>query len=121
MPEAHSPTARGRKLGAELRRLREAAGLTHAQAAAHLGKGWSQSKVSRIEGAKTKPTERGIIELLELYGVDSATREALLRLAKNAWRRGWWTDFGDVFRGTYVSLENEASKIHEWSPLLIPG
>lgn len=120
MPEAHSPTVRGRKLASELRRLRIAAGLSADQAAAHLGEGWSQSKVSRIEGAKTKPSERSIIEMLNLYG-DGGQREALLRLAKDSWRRGWWTDYSDVFRGSYVAQEDDASDIDEWSPQLIPG
>jgi transcriptional regulator with XRE-family HTH domain len=119
--EPHSPTVRGRKLASELRRLREAAGLTAGAAAVQLGKGWSQSKISRIEGAKTKPTERSIVEMLDLYGVDSALREALLKLAKDAWKRGWWTDYSDVFRGSYVAQEDDASLIREWSPQLIPG
>jgi transcriptional regulator with XRE-family HTH domain len=121
MPEAHSPTVRGRKLASELKRLRKRADLTHAQVAAHLGEGWSESKISRIEGAKTKPSERGVKQLLDLYGVDSATRAALVELAKDAWKRGWWTDYGDVFRGSYVALEDDASRIFEWSPQLIPG
>lgn len=121
MPEPHSPTARGRKLASELRRLRNEAKLSAEQVAAHLGAGWSQSKVSRIEGAKTKPTERNITEMLDLYGVDSALREALLKLAKDAWKRGWWTDYSDVFRGSYVAQEDDASVIREWSPQLIPG
>lgn len=121
MPEAHSPTVRGRKVAKELRRLREQAGLSADQAAAQLGKGWSQSKISRIEGAKTKPSERDIARMLDLYGIDSAIRGALENLAKDAWRRGWWTDYRDVFRGSYVALEDDAAGISEWSPQLIPG
>ena len=121
MPEPHSPTVRGRKLASELRRLRTAAKLSADQVAAHLGEGWSQSKISRIEGAKTKPSERNITEMLDLYGVDSALREALLRLTKDAWKRGWWTDYSDVFRGSYVALEDDAARIDEWSPQVVPG
>ena len=47
MPATPSPTARGRRLRHELRRLREEAGLTHAEVARRLE--WSPSKVSRIE------------------------------------------------------------------------
>lgn len=121
MPEPHSPTVRGRKLASELRRIRIAAKLSADQVAAQLGEGWSQSKVSRIEGAKTRPTERNIAEMLDLYGVDSALREALLKLAKDAWKRGWWNDYSDVFRGSYVALEDDASSIKEWSPQIVPG
>jgi len=121
MPQPHSPTVRGRKVASELRRLREQTGLSAEQAAAQLGAGWSRYKVIRIETAKTKPTLTGITAMLDLYGVDSGTRAALIELAKNAWRRGWWTDYSDVFRGAYVSLEDDASHIDEWSPQVIPG
>lgn len=121
MPQPHSPTVRGRKVASELRRLREQAGLSAEQAAAHLGEGWSRYKVIRLETAKTKPTVTGITAMLDLYGVDSGTRAALIDLAKNAWRRGWWTDYSDVFRGSYVALEDDAAQIDEWSPQVIPG
>lgn len=121
MPQPHSPTARGRKLAAELRRLREHADLTLDEAAAQLGEGWSRYKVARIEQAKTKPTLSGITAMLDLYGVDSGTRAALLDLARNSWRRGWWTDYSDVFRGSYVALEDDAARIDEWSPQVLPG
>jgi transcriptional regulator with XRE-family HTH domain len=121
MPQPHSPTVRGRKVASELRRLREQAGLSADEAAAQLGEGWSRYKVIRIETAKTKPTLTGITAMLDLYGVDSGTRAALMELARNAWRRGWWTDYSDVFRGSYVAQEDDASSIGEWSPQLVPG
>src|SRR3569833_2551007 len=99
MPQQHSPTVRGRKVASELRRLREQAGLSADQAAAQLGEDWRRYKVIRIETAKTKPTLPGINAMLDLYGVDSATRAALMELAKNAWLRGWCTDFRDGGRG----------------------
>lgn len=121
MPQPHSPTVRGRKVASELRRLRDQAGLSADQAAAQLGEGWSRYKVIRIEAAKTKPTLTGITAMLDLYGVDSATRAVVIELAKNAWRHGWWTDYSDVFRGSYVAQEDDASSISEWSPQLVPG
>lgn len=120
MPEAHSPTVRGRKLASELRRLRERAKLSAEQAAAQLGEGWSQSKVSRIEGAKVKPSLMAVKKMLDLYG-DDGQRAALEALWKDSWKRGWWTDYGDVFRGSYVALEDDAATIDEWSPTAIPG
>lgn len=121
MPQPHSPTVRGRKVASELRRLRDQAGLSADQAAAQLGAGWSRFKVTRIETAKTKPTIQAITAMLDLYGVDSGTRAALIELARNAWRRGWWTDYSDVFRGSYVALEDDAARIDEWSPQVVPG
>lgn len=119
MPEPHSPTVRGRKLASELRRLRKGVELAVEEAAAQLG--WSRFKVSRIEKAQTKPTAADLRTMLDLYGVDNATRAALVELHREAWRRGWWTDYSDVFRGSYVALEDDAATIDEWSPQLIPG
>lgn len=119
MPEPHSPTVRGRKLASELRRLRKSVDLDVEPAANQLG--WSRFKVSRIEKAQTKPTAADLRAMLDLYGVDNATRAALIELHKNAWRRGWWTDYSDVFRGSYVALEDDAATIDEWSPQLVPG
>ena len=54
MPERGSPTVRRRRLGYELRQLREAAWQDGEQAAAALG--WSDSKVSRIETGRITVT-----------------------------------------------------------------
>jgi transcriptional regulator with XRE-family HTH domain len=51
VPERGSPSARGRRLATELRRLRERTGLTGEDVAQRLG--WSGSKVSRIERHRT--------------------------------------------------------------------
>jgi transcriptional regulator with XRE-family HTH domain len=122
MPQPHSPTVRGRRVASDLRDLREAAGLTTEQVAAHLGQGWNRHKVGRIESAKIKPTIKDITTLLDLYGVDAATRAALFELNRNAWQRGWWEDYRDLFpKGSYVAQENDADRIDEWSPQLVPG
>ena len=120
MPQPHSPTVRGRKVGSELRRLRERAELSADQAAAQLGPGWSRFKVIRIEKAQTKPTAKQITAMLDLYG-DDGQRAALMELYEHSWRRGWWTDYSDVFRGSYVALEDDAARIDEWSPQVVPG
>jgi transcriptional regulator with XRE-family HTH domain len=120
MPQPHSPTVRGRKLGTELRRLREDAGLSADEAADQLGEGWSRYKVGRIEKAKTKATKANVVAMLDLYG-DGGNRAALIELQKNSFRRGWWVDYSDVFRGSYVALEDDAARIDEWSPQVIPG
>ncbi|GAA2774252.1 helix-turn-helix transcriptional regulator [Nonomuraea dietziae] len=66
-PEQASPTVRRLKLGQELRQLRERRGLTGARAAKELG--WSPSKVSRIEAAKTKPSHDDVQALREALQV----------------------------------------------------
>lgn len=114
-----SPTVRHRRLGRELRRLREQAGLVSTEAATRLG--WSLSKVNRIESGRIMISEADLIAACELYGADSATQASLVQLARDASRRGWWTAYADVFTGSYIALEAEATAIRTWEPLLVPG
>jgi len=114
-----SPTVRHRRLGRELRRLREAADLTPEAAALQLG--WSRSKLNRIEIARITVTASDVANACDLYGVDPAVRALLTQLAREAGQRGWWAAYSDVFSGSYVGLEAEASAICTWEPLLIPG
>lgn len=121
MPAIPSPTARGRRLRHELRRLREEAGLTHSEVARRLE--WSPSKVSRIETGQSRVQTGDVRDLLEIYGVtDQATCESLVQLAREARRRGWWTRYTDVLgSGTYVGLEAEAAGLHTYESMFIPG
>lgn len=122
MPQPHSPTVRGRRLANDLAELREAAKLTTDQVAADLGEGWNRHKVGRIETAKVRPSLKDVTELLDYYGVDAARREWLLALHRDSWQRGWWEDYRDLFpKGSYVAQENDAARIDEWSPQLVPG
>jgi Domain of unknown function (DUF5753)/Helix-turn-helix domain len=119
MAQPHNPTVRGRRLARELGVLREQAGLLPDDAAAALG--WSRQKVMRVEKAQSKLSTHDLNAVLGLYGVSSPQRDALIQLSKDAWKRGWWTAYRDVFTGTYLSLEDEAAQIREWESQLIPG
>ena len=63
-------------LGRELRRLREAEGLSGTAVAKELG--WSQSKVSRVETGRFGASVAEVAELLAFYGVDEEVRAELL-------------------------------------------
>jgi transcriptional regulator with XRE-family HTH domain len=121
MPATPSPTARARRLRYELRRLREDAGLTYSEVAHRME--WSPSKLSRIETGQSRVNTGDVADLLEVYAVsDTATREALVQLAREARRRGWWTRYTDVLgTGAYVGLEAEASVIHTYESQFVPG
>jgi transcriptional regulator with XRE-family HTH domain len=119
MVQPHSPTVRGRRLARELRELREHADLRPDDVAQRLG--WSRQKVMRIERALTKASGNDLNAIMDIYGVASPERDALLQLAKDAWKRGWWTAYRDIFAGTYLSLEDEASQIRDWQPQVVPG
>ncbi|WP_433247492.1 helix-turn-helix domain-containing protein [Streptosporangium sp. CA-135522] len=114
-----SPTVRHRRLGRELRRLRENSALGVATAAVQLG--WSPSKVNRIENARIAVSGADVANACDLYGADSSTKAGLIQLAKDASQRGWWTAYSDVLGGSYVVLEAEATAIRTWEPLLVPG
>ncbi len=69
MTARQSPTVRRRRLGLELRRLRETAGFTIERVAESLE--CSDSKISRIETGQVGATPRDVRDMLELYGVSS--------------------------------------------------
>jgi transcriptional regulator with XRE-family HTH domain len=121
-----SPTVHRRQLGAELRRLREAAGLRVEDAAAALG--CSPSRVSRIEighgRGVAKPGD--VRTLCGLYKVtDERQVEMLLNmLSLVSQQRGWWESFGRVLPSgleVYVGLESDARAERCWEPLLVHG
>ncbi|RBQ21443.1 transcriptional regulator [Spongiactinospora rosea] len=118
---SQSPTVRRRRLAAELRRLREAAGMTMEEAAHALD--LSQATISRLEAAKTaRPRPRDIRDIIALYGVtDERHREEVMDLVRGARERGWWEQYKGVFIGSYVGLEAEASSIRTFEPLIVPG
>jgi len=118
MTAPHSSTVRARRLGLYLRKLRESHGRDYAYVAALLGV--HHTTVRRIEKGATKPEPEMVEELLGIYGVDPTERLGLLDLAKNAWRRGWWQEYG-FLDDLFVSLEDESSVIRSWQPQLIPG
>jgi transcriptional regulator with XRE-family HTH domain len=119
VPRTPSPTVRGRRLRYELRRLREQAGLTRDEVARRLE--WSGSKISRIETGQSRAQTGDVRDLLEIYGVTGAETEALVQLAREGRKRGWWTAYNDVFTGTYVGLEAETSAMRTYQPQIIPG
>lgn len=115
------PTLRRRRLGSELKKRREEAGLTQEQVSRFFE--WHSAKVTRIETARVAVTPRDVKDLLALYGVqDEEYREALSALARASKERTWWTDYRDLMRpGNFVGLEAEATSAKEWEPIVLPG
>lgn len=110
-------------LGAELRRLRELAEITPAEAAREIHA--SDSKISRMERGRTAFKVEDVAELLFLYGVaDETVREQLLSLTRRANQPGWWHGYNDVLPGwfqPYLGLEQAASRIRTYEAHFIPG
>jgi transcriptional regulator with XRE-family HTH domain len=117
------PTVLRMLLGAHLRRLREAQGITREMA------GWeiraSESKISRMELGRVSFKERDVADLLTLYGIlEREERDALLTLARNANEPGWWHREGDILPNwfqSYLGLESAASLIRTYEVQFVPG
>ena len=109
--------------GHQLRRLREAAGVTPDQAAEEMRA--SRAKISRMENGRVGFKARDIADLLTLYGVTAEqTRAQLLELARRANTPGWWAAHSDILPGwfeAYLGLEAAASVIRTFELQFVHG
>lgn len=117
------PTALRILLGSQLRRLREAKGVSREEAG-HLIRG-SESKISRMELGRVGFKERDVADLLTLYEVvDEEARAVVLDLVDKANEPGWWHRFNDVLPNwfqAYVGLEEAAARIRTYEVQFVPG
>ncbi|WP_406105690.1 helix-turn-helix domain-containing protein [Micromonospora globbae] len=122
-PASPSPILRRRRLGTELRRLREAAGLTGDQVIERIG--WaSASKLSRLENGRSRPDPDDVRTLLDLYGADEVLRKELLGITSEAGdMRGWLKNFPVMTQQqrSWAELEAGCAEISEYNPVLVPG
>ncbi|GAA2339786.1 helix-turn-helix transcriptional regulator [Saccharopolyspora halophila] len=122
MTKQPGPNVRRRQLGATLSELRRQSGKTIKDAAGWLG--MTESNVSKIEKARQTVKPPTLRALGQLYDLDAAKVDYLLRLANEANQRGWWTAYRDTvpdwFR-QFVGLEADAEVIWEYQAELVPG
>jgi hypothetical protein len=128
-----SPGAARRRLGVELRSLRETAGLRLEDAGNVLQR--SSATMSRLEGGRLLPRLVDVAALLEHYAtavphaVSPETRERVLQLAADGRRKQWFDPFRDVMTGgaspehfgRLIEYETDAAEIRAYGPDLIPG
>jgi transcriptional regulator with XRE-family HTH domain len=123
MAAGTGPAVRRRQLMTELKRLREATGLTQEDVAGQLD--WHPTKIMRIETGRTAPHPNDVRVMLGLYGVaDIGILASLLKLAKDARQRGWWYSYKDVLLSRFelfLGLESEADSIRDFELSMIPG
>ncbi|MEV4079126.1 helix-turn-helix transcriptional regulator [Nonomuraea fuscirosea] len=117
------PTVLRIMVGTQLRRLREANGISGEQAADAIRA--SHSKISRLETGRSPFKERDVADLLTLYGItDAGEREKILLLARQASTPGWWHQYSDVLPGwfePYVGLEQAARVIRNYENQFVHG
>ncbi len=119
MPTRPGPTVQRRRLGIELRRLREQAGKTIDEVAKILE--CSDSKVSRIENGQVSATPRDVRDMLEFYGLDPARRDELVDMARAARQRTWWQTYSDAPIVPLVGLEVAAHRILAYEAMVVHG
>jgi transcriptional regulator with XRE-family HTH domain len=116
------PTVLKILLGAQLRRLREAAGVSRDDAGYHIRA--SGSKISRLELGRVSFKERDVTDLLDLYGVDASAKEQLIQLTAEANATPWWQKYREVVPDwfqVYVGLEEAAALIRVYEVQFVPG
>ncbi|KUO10823.1 helix-turn-helix domain-containing protein [Streptomyces sp. DSM 15324] len=115
-----NPTVRRRRLGQELRRLREEKGMTAEQVAERLLV--SQSKISRLENGRRSISQRDVRDLCGVYEVeDQRMVESLMEMAKDSRQQGWWHAFGDIPYSVYIGLETDAESLRVYEPQTVTG
>src|SRR3954453_154113 len=122
MVQRREPTARQMRLGVELRRLREAAGLTTIEAAALLGV--NRVQITHIESGITGVSEQRVRRLASHYAcTDQEFIEALISMATDR-TRGWWEEYRGLLPTPFLDLselEHHARFLHHVAVLYVPG
>ncbi|MFI9719949.1 helix-turn-helix domain-containing protein [Streptomyces sp. NPDC052396] len=118
------PTLRRVQLGKELRRLRDRAGMTPAQAVEGLG--FSETKLWRVErGLTSLDKVQDLRNLCERYGLEvEEDIEFLVQIQRDSLSRDWWTPYRTVMpsgMATFVGLERDARRIRAWEPGVVYG
>lgn len=123
MPDEPRPTLRRRRLGVELRRIREEMGLTSHEAARLLNR--TQSSLSKLETGHRGIRIAALEHILDKYGVtDAKRRDRLFRLVRETREYGWWESYSEDLSPDmmeFISLEAESTFIGYFELILVPG
>lgn len=117
-----SPYVRRQRLAVELRELREAAELTHAELAKRIGQ--SRMKITRLENGHTiRDGQAAVMKIIDALEVTGENWTEIMAVTRDASERGWWSSYGQAMgarQALYADLEAGASAIAEFQPF-IPG
>ncbi|MGW2748145.1 helix-turn-helix domain-containing protein [Streptomyces sp. NPDC001450] len=122
MGRRQQPTARQVRLGLELRKLREAAGLKATEAAGLLGV--NSVQMSQIESAISGVSEQRVRRLAANYACsDEKLIDALVVMATDR-TRGWWEEYRGILPAAYqdlAELDHHARFRHDVAVIHVPG
>ncbi|MFG2604371.1 helix-turn-helix domain-containing protein [Streptomyces sp. NPDC048514] len=122
MPARRNPTARQVRLGRELRRLREAAGLKATEAAALLGT--NSVQMSQMESGIAGVSEQRVRRLAANYACSDADLiDALAAMAADR-TRGWWEEYRGALPAAYqdlAELDHHARFRKDVAVIHVPG
>ncbi|MGH3621249.1 MAG: helix-turn-helix domain-containing protein [Sciscionella sp.] len=121
MTDGKRSSVRQRRVSTELRRLRDAQGLTCEDVARALG--CSISKISRMETGVRGLNVDDVSAILGLLRVPARQREELLALVRDGVERNW-VQIGGKLPGpvkALIRLENEAVALYNYESTLVPG
>ncbi|MFE9649345.1 helix-turn-helix domain-containing protein [Streptomyces sp. NPDC006365] len=122
MPARSIITARQERLGAELRKLRERAGLTGREAARALG--IAESKLSATEAARVGVSAERVRHWASQYACDDAAHVDALAAMATERVRGWWEEYRGRVPSGYLDLaelEYHATHLSNFECVHIPG
>ncbi|MDF3289107.1 helix-turn-helix domain-containing protein [Streptomyces silvisoli] len=122
MPPRSNPTARQVRLGAEMRRMRERAGVTARDAAAFLNS--NPIQMSHVESGRSGISEERVRRLADYYSCENPRYvDALVEMA-NERGKGWWEEFRGRLSPVSLDLaemEHHAVYMRALEVLHIPG
>jgi transcriptional regulator with XRE-family HTH domain len=118
--DAYGATIAKRRLSERLAELRIGTGYTANHVCDILN--WGRGKVGRFEANQWKrPEMSDVRDLLRIYGVSGAESDEVEELAMKARARPWWRDFPEIFDSEFPGYENDATSLHVFMPLILPG
>lgn len=122
MPVRSSPTARQLRLGTELRKLRERAGMSSTEAGRLLGT--NQAQISNIEAGRVGVSADRVRTLARNYDCsDHALVDSLCSMTGER-KRGWWEEYRELLPVGLVDLaelEHHAAAVRTAQVINIPG
>ncbi|WP_116209306.1 helix-turn-helix domain-containing protein [Streptomyces olivoreticuli] len=122
MPPRTTPTGRQQRLGAELRKMREQAGLTPLGAGRELGA--DRTRISNTEAGRLGMSEERIRTFAQIYACpDKKYVDALVAMAEDR-GKGWWEEYRGALSPSALDLaemEYNASSLTVLQFAYIPG